>query len=140
MAIIVGCPKGKHPDYQTWGASSNCMNKKMKKSSCFKEWLFEDELLIAEGLYDSLDTITQKIDLIPEFGKLPNVKKLIIDLIMLNLKKSKDKNAEEEFKEKIKRVPWDIKPHFMNLLRDGDVTKFANSLKDTFQQQHAQQS
>lgn len=129
MAIIVGCPKGKHPDYQVWGASSNCMKKKMKKSCSFKEWLSQDEFLIAEGLYDNLDTITQKIDLIPDLGDMPNTRKLITDVIMLNLKKQKDKNAETEFKKKLERIPFDIKPHLLKLLKDGNLGSFMDSLK-----------
>ena len=91
MPIIVGCKKGKHPDYQVWGAQSDCMKKmcKMKKGSSFKEWFVENEEIILEGLFDDL---ASKLDNVEELKDQPNTVKLLKDIISLYLKKYKINN------------------------------------------------
>lgn len=137
MSFIVGCKKGKHPDYQVWGAQSNCM-KKMKKCSSFKEWINEFESVFNEGLYDRLQHIDEIIDNIPALQNEKPRRDLIKDLIKLHLNKMKIaktvedvKNkiaSEKEFKDKIEKLPIDTKVPFMKFLKDGHVGDFMDSL------------
>jgi hypothetical protein len=123
MPFIVGCKKGKHPDYQVWGAQSNCMKKmcKMKKGSSFKEWYAEDENLILEGLFDSLADQLKKYSVRPSLFTKGHVTRT-------------EKETPEEDSKKLNillgKIPWDMKPAVDKLLRTGNIEEFKKDLQN----------
>lgn len=147
MPFIVGCKKGKHPDYQVWGAQSNCMKKmcKMKKGSSFKEWYAEDENLILEGLFDSL---ADQLSNVEQLKDQPNTVTLLKEIIRLYLKKYSvrpslftkghltrtEKETPEEDSKKLNsllgKIPWDMKPAVDKLLRTGNIEEFKKDLQN----------
>jgi len=146
MPFIVGCKKGKHPDYQVWGAQSNCMKKmcKMKKGSSFKEWFVEDENLILEAWFDNL---ADQLNDVKELQDEPNTKKLLKEIIRLYLKKytikptltkgdlarTEKETPEEDSKNLnvlLSKVPWDVRPAFDKLLRTGNIENFKKDLQN----------
>lgn len=143
MPFIVGCSKGKHKDYQVWGSESNCMKKKMKKNSSFKEWFVEEEDVLLEGLFDHLE---RELDSIEYFKDQPNLLKDLKEIVRLYLKKftimptlsgsisQKSTSIPEKDNERLNfllsRVPWDVKHPFDKLLRTGDVNQFQKDLEN----------
>jgi len=138
MPFIVGCSKGKHKDYQVWGSESNCM-KKMKKCSSFKEWINEFEIVFNESLYDRINDLDYLLEL-PQLENEPVTKELIKKLFKLHLTTLKKSNTVEDVKEKmnartayadmVKKLPHDIKAPFLNLVKDGNLGNFMDSLSE----------
>jgi len=138
MPFIVGCSKGKHKDYQVWGSESNCM-KKMKKCSSFKEWINEFEIVFNESLYDRLNDLDYLLE-VPQLQNEPVTKNLIKKLFKLHLttlkisKNPKDveeiTKARDDYKIGLEKLPHDIKAPFLNLVKDGNLGNFMDSLSE----------
>ena len=136
MPFIVGCSKGKHKDYQVWGSESNCM-KKMKKCSSFKEWINEFEIVFNESLYDRLNDLDYLLE-VPQLQNEPVTKNLIKKLFKLHLttlkisKNSKDveeiTKARDDYKIGLEKLPHDIRFPFLNLVKDGNLGNFMDSI------------
>ncbi len=110
----------------------------MKKCSSFKEWINEFENVYNESIYDRLEHLDQIIDNLPQLQDEPPRRELIKQLIKLHLEKFKiSKNvddvkrkikAENEFKDKVEKLPITIKVPFMKFVKDGNVGDFMDSL------------